>query len=59
MSEAVQLLPEPEPEREKIFKDWRTGKRTIVQLARDAQVRELLHDLEKLRRLSRHCYRGE
>lgn len=36
MSEVVQLLPEPEPERdEKIFKDWRTGKRTIVQLARD------------------------
>jgi hypothetical protein len=36
MSEVVQLLPESDPERdEKIFKDWRTGKRTIVQLARD------------------------
>jgi hypothetical protein len=36
MSDVVQLLPEPEAERdEKIFKDWRTGKRTIVQLARD------------------------
>jgi hypothetical protein len=36
MSEVVQLLPEPDPERDAaIFKDWRTGKKSIVALARD------------------------
>ena len=36
MSEVVQLLPKPDPERdEAIFKAWRAGKKTIQQLARD------------------------
>jgi hypothetical protein len=36
MSDAVVLLPEPDPERdEAIFKAWRTGKKTVQKLARD------------------------
>jgi hypothetical protein len=36
MTEVVALIPEPDAERdEKIFKDWRTGKKTIQKLARD------------------------
>jgi hypothetical protein len=36
MSEVVQLLPESDTERDaKIFKDWRTGKKSIVALGRE------------------------
>jgi hypothetical protein len=36
MSDAVVLLPEPDPERDAaIFKAWRTGKKSITVLARD------------------------
>ena len=36
MTEAVMLLPEPDPERDAaIFKAWRTGKKSIVSLARE------------------------
>jgi hypothetical protein len=36
MSDAVVLLPEPNPERDAaIFKAWRTGKKSIVSLARE------------------------
>jgi hypothetical protein len=36
MSEVVQLLPEPDPERdEAIFKAWKSGKRSVLQLSRD------------------------
>src|SRR6516162_3902833 len=36
MSDAVMLLPEPDPERDAaIFKAWRTGKKSITLLARE------------------------